>query len=174
MVNGESMKRKTLLITVCLAAVLAVAAGVGIYYLVQEKAEENKMVSTDTESFAILEVPSADTLMVGKWQNAENPKWYKVYCDDPDDDDEGYFWGKEWDESDEVFEEDLMYHGNGWFRWRKEKNQLTELHTMDAQDVPIAKIWKVQHLSSNAPNDSMIVINTERKSQCFHFTRMQH
>ena len=167
------MRRETVLITVCIAAVLAVAAGVGIYYLVQNRAEENEMVSTDTESIAVLELPSADSLMVGKWQNAENPKWYKVYYDDPDDDEDGYFWGKEWDEEDDVLEEDLMYHGNGWFRWRKEKNQLTELHTMDANDLPIAKIWFVKHLTARDVNDSMIVTNSERKAQCYRFTKVQ-
>jgi len=167
------MKRRSILITVCIAAVLAVAAGVGIYYLSQNKAEENEMVSTDTESIAVLELPSADPLMVGKWQNAENPQWYKVYYDDPDDDEDGYFWGKEWDEADEVLEEDLMYHGNGWFRWCKKNNQLTELHTMDAQDIPIAKIWKVQIVSAHTPNDNLILTNPERESQCFRFVRVQ-
>lgn len=144
-----------------------------MYYIIKDKSEENKMLSTDAESFAVLDVPSADSLMVGKWQNTENPKWYKVYYDDPDDDEEGYFWGKEWDEADEVYEEDLLYHGNGWFRWHKENNRLTELHTMDVQDVPIAKIWKVRHLSTHTPNDSMITTNVEYKTQCYHFMRVQ-
>lgn len=168
------MKRKTVLITVCIAAVLAVAAGAGIYYLKQEKAKEkeNKMVTTDTKSFAVLELPAADPLMVGKWQNAENPKWYKVYYDDPDDE-EGFFWGKEWNEADDTLEEDLMYHGNGWFRWREDGKLLTELHTMDVRSVPIAKIWKVQHFSSRTPNDSLILTEADRKTHHYHFVRVQ-
>ncbi len=172
------MKRRTILITVCVAAVLAVAAGAGVYYFVQNQntteveAGQNEMATTDAGGFAVLEIPTADSLMVGKWQNAENPQWYKVYYDDYDDD-YGYFWGKEWDEAEDVQEEDLNYHGNGWFRWRKENNRLTELHTMDAQDLPIEKNWFVKHLSARTPNDSMIVINEKRKAQCFHFTRVQ-
>jgi len=167
------MKRETVLITICIAAALAVAAGIGIYFMVQEKVEENEMVSTNSAGFAIEEIPSADPALVGKWSCAENPQWYKVYYDDYDDD-YGFFWGKEWDESDEVFEEDLMYHGNGWFRWRKDNNQLTELHTMDANDLPIPKMWFIKFLSIRTPNDSLVMINSERKAQSFHFTRVQH
>lgn len=171
------MKRRTILITVCVAAVLAAAAGAGVYLLVHDRSEaeveagQNEMATTDAGGFAVLEVPTADPLMVGKWQNAENPQWYKVYYDDYDDD-YGYFWGKEWDEAEDVREEDLNYHGNGWFRWRKENNRLTELHTMDAQDLPIEKNWLIKHLSARTPNDSMIITNEKRRAQCFHFTRV--
>ena len=166
------MKRRTILIIACIAAVLAMAAGAGIYYLMQGKAKKNKMVTTDTKSFAVLELPAADPLMVGKWQNADNPQWYKVYYDDPDDDEEGFFWGKEWNEADDVLEEDLMYHGNGWFRWKKDSKKLTELHTMDVRNVPIAKIWKVQHFSSRTPNDSLVLTEADRKTQYYHFVRV--
>ena len=166
------MKRRTILIIVCITAVIAVVAGAGIYYLMQEREEENEIESTDTENFAVFELPCADSLMVGKWQNSECPQWYKFYYDDPDDE-EGYFWGKEWNEADDVQEEDLNYHGNGWFRWRKKNNRLTEFHTMDATDVPIAKEWYVKHLSARVPNDSLILINTERKKQRYHFIRVQ-
>lgn len=130
------------------------------------------MSSTNSTGYAIEETPSADPALVGKWSCAENPQWYKVYYDDPDDE-ESYFWGKEWDETDEVQEEDLMYHGNGWFRWRKENNRLTELHTMDANDVPIPKLWFVKFLSVHMSNDSLVMTNAERKSQCYHFKRVQ-
>ena len=61
------MKRRTILIIVCITAVIAVVAGAGIYYLMQDREEENEIESTDTENFAVFELPSADSLMVGMW-----------------------------------------------------------------------------------------------------------
>ncbi len=119
-----------------------------------------------------MDVPPADSLMVGKWRNAENPHWYKVYYDDYGD--EGYFWGKEWDESEDVHEEDLNYHGNGWFLWKSEGKLLTELHSMDVQNVKVPKVWRVQHLSTCAallPNDSLILVDKAYRTHRFHFTK---
>lgn len=162
------MKRRTVLIVVCAVAVLAAAVGIVSY--IQTRPQQNKIASTDSGGYAILEVPPADPALVGKWRNTENPQWYKVYYDDYDG--EGYFWGKEWNEADDVQEEDLNYHGNGWFRWRKDSKQLIELHTMDVQDVPIPKIWIVRHLSARVPNDSLVLTESDREKNCYHFSRM--
>ena len=87
------------------------------------------------------EMPPADPLMVGRWKEIEKNGWHKVYYDD--DDGEGRYWGKEWDEADDVLEEDLSYHGNGWFRWTKSNDTLYEYSTMDFRDVPIAHIYLI-------------------------------
>ena len=136
------MSRKQLIILIlCIATVVAATVGYGIYYM-QTHEGENEILSTNNDGYAIEEIPHADSLIVGKWQNSNNPQWYKVYYDDYDED-ERLFWGKEWDESEDVYEEDLNYHGNGWFRWERRGGELLEYSTMDACDVPIAKIYKV-------------------------------
>ena len=110
--------------------------------------------------------PAADPAIVGTWQNAENPKWFKVYYDDYDGD--GYYWGKEWDESDDVFEEDLNYHGNGWFRWRKEGKNLREEHQMEIGSAIVPKTWRVKTKS-----DSLLLFSTFVKNKCDRFGRVQ-
>ena len=111
------------------------------------------------------EAPPADPLIVGTWQNTRNPGWYKVYYDDYDSD--GYYWGKEWDEAEDVFEEDLSYHGNGWFRWRKEGKNLKELHHMDVNQAVIPKLWRIQ-----TKPDSLLLYSTENKKHCDRFGRV--
>ena len=45
-------------------------------------------------------------------------------------DETAYFWGCEWG-VDDVQESDLVYHGNGWFKYHIDENQLLEIHRMD-------------------------------------------
>ena len=89
------------------------------------------------------DLPPADPAIVGHWISSDKPGWHKVYYDDYDEKQQ-LFWGKEWDESDDVMEEDLSYHGNGWFRWTKNKDTLFEYHTMDLTEVPIAHRYKIR------------------------------
>ena len=46
--------------------------------------------------------------------------------------------GKEWDENDGVNESYLTEHGNGWFMWKKTKNNLLEIEMMEngKADIP--------------------------------------
>ena len=159
------MTRKKLIILLVSIAAIAVATGIGIdYWLSQEK--ENEILSTNSAGYAEFEIPHADSLIVGKWQNTNNPQWFKVYYDDFDED-ERLFWGKEWDEKEDVFEEDLNYHGNGWFRWEKRNNSLCEYATMDARDVPIHREYGIL-LSST---DSLVYHESDHKKIIFHFAR---
>ena len=103
--------------------------------------EEDQALTTNSVIYFEDETPEADPLLVGHWTNTENTGWHKVYYDDYDGD--GRFWGKEWDESEDVLEEDLSYHGNGWFRWEKHDDTLQELYTMDTRDVPIAHTYLI-------------------------------
>ena len=109
--------------------------------------------------------PPADPAVVGTWQNVQNPRWFKVYYDDYDGD--GYYWGKEWDEAEEVFEEDLSYHGNGWFRWKREGKTLTELHRMDINETVIPKVWNLK-----TKPDSLLLFPQNNKKVCDRFGRV--
>ena len=113
---------------------VAVAAGLWLQHSEQSAAVDdhntNNVVYFDDNN------PVADPLLLGKWTNTDNRDWHKVYYDDYDGN--GRFWGKEWDESEDVLEEDLYYHGNGWFRWERRVETLFEYYTMDSRDVPIA------------------------------------
>lgn len=159
-------RHRIIILSLCLAAVIAAIGGT-IYY-VQSHGRENKIRSTDRVGYAEFEIPYADSLIVGKWQDAANPHQYKVYYDDYDED-AHLFWGKEWDEAEDVFEEDLNYHGNGWFRWEKRGKVLHEYATMDARDVFIHHAYRI--LFSSA--DSLSYCDAEHKHIISSFTRIQ-
>lgn len=159
--------KQLIILLLSVAAIAAASVWFGVYHGQMEKEDEG--LSTDGAGYVEENLPHADPFLVGKWQNDLNPQWFKVYYDDYDED-EGYFWGKEWDEADDVQEEDLVYHGNGWFRWKKEGKLLTELHTMDVQDVPIPKQWDVQvpasgHLILTDPNVRKCQYNFSRATE---------
>ena len=162
------MNRKLLIIVIVLASLIV--AGAVTYcvvkYLPREQTAPKDDHSTNANYSFEEDVPSADPAIVGKWQNVANPQWYKVYYDDYDDD--GFFWGKEWSEDEDVFEEDLPYHGNGWYRWRKKGKSLEERHVMSIRDVPIKKQWKVQ-----TKPDSLILSEPEFTKQIYRFRRVE-
>lgn len=164
------MNRKHLIIILVSCAVAAVAATAVWYYLrpKQEKEKQenlNEILATDGIGYAEEEIVHADPLMVGRWQNTANPQWHKVYYDDFDED-ERLFWGKEWDESEDVLEEDLNYHGNGWFRWEKKGNTLHEYATMDVRDVPIHRAYTIRALT----DDSLVYSEPDYKNAVYRFS----
>ena len=166
------MQRKYLILILAVTVALLAGAAVAVY--VTQTSGHAKQVKQDehnTNTHVVFEdeTPIADPAIVGRWQNAANPQWIRVYLDDYDGD--GFFWGKEWDEAEDVHEEDLNYHGNGWFRWRIDKHQLLEMHTMDAQDTPIPKPWLV--CPQSLP-DSLILTNAEYQTQCIRFSRISN
>lgn len=89
----------------------------------------------------------SESNLVGKWENADKAGDYKVYLQDkvvpyppdPQNPYNDYKWGKEWNESEGVYEKDLKEHGNGWYMWKMEGNTLTEVSMLDAEkaEVPI-------------------------------------
>lgn len=83
------------------------------------------------------DIPPADSRFVGRWQCADDMHWHKVYYDDYDAN--GYYWGKEWHEDENVKETDLIFHGNGWFKWKIENKTLHEMHCMDVSSVTVPK-----------------------------------
>ena len=167
------MNRRQLILIIASIATVVVASTISVVlYQSQTREKTNEILSTDESGFAIEDVPSADPLIVGKWSNTENPKWYKVYYDDYDED--GFFWGKEWDESEDVQEEDLNYHGNGWYRWKKDGKQLLELHTMDVRDVPISKVWLYQtECRDKQHSETLVLADPDRRSRIYKFSRVE-
>ena len=169
----KNMKKRILIIIGCVLLIgAAVGCAVWMYHEAkmrqqaagkeQQEQEAQEMEFPEHETNSVIffeeEVPPADPLMVGRWSSVENPGWHKVYYDD--DDGEGRYWGKEWDESDDVMEEDLSYHGNGWFRWRKSNDTLIEFSTMDFRDVPIAH----EYLVSISDSTNIAIAETNRRS----------
>lgn len=62
-------------------------------------------------------------------------------------DEANYFWGCEWG-VDDVREEDLVYHGNGWFKYNLNEKNLLEIHKMDYGWADIPKEYVLVLLSS--------------------------
>jgi len=158
--------KRLIFIVLSLVGLLAVVAAVVYVLLVLPKKSQTVVDPYATnDTYVYEDAPHADPAMVGKWQNSANPQWFKVYYDDYDGD--GYYWGKEWNEGEDVHEEDLQYHGNGWYRWRRDGKKLTELHTMDMRDMPIAKQWRVK-----TDKDSLYLSEPEQRKQFFSFSRV--
>lgn len=107
-----------------------------------------------------------NSYVVGRWQNMDNKGWYCVFYDEIDE--EGMCWGKEWDESENVLEEDLPFHRNGWFRWRIKDGVLHKFAVMNMSNAIIYKSYKVVNMKNN-----MLVIQEElHDSSKYSFVRV--
>ncbi len=85
-----------------------------------------------------------DEMLLGKWQSLENEQWFRVYTDEEAED--GYYWGYEWDESEDVTEADLQKYGNGWFMWKKRGSKVLELATADNKGQLIPRPYTITKL----------------------------
>ena len=63
------------------------------------------------------------------------------------DDSGEYKYGRQWDESEDVYEGDLKPYGNGWFKYKLVKSDLTEIHLMDNGGAEIPKVYVVVKLT---------------------------
>lgn len=86
--------------------------------------------------------------LYGTWQEDGTEAYVRFLTAAEDTIDGEYKFGYEWDLNEDVKPEDLMYHGNGWFKWKLVEAELTELHLMDNQGAPIPKIYTVSKLTS--------------------------
>ena len=61
----------------------------------------------------------------------------------------GYKYGYEWNEDEGIFESDLKLkpYGNGWFKYKLVKSDLTEIHLMDNGGADIPKVYVVVKLN---------------------------
>lgn len=58
-----------------------------------------------------------------------------------------YKYGRQWNESEDIYEEDLVPYGNGWFKYKLVKSDLTEIHLMDNGGAEIPKVYVVVKLN---------------------------
>ncbi len=159
------MKKGTI-ITLAVVTILAVAAGAAWYFIQAERltgGEEERLIGGEeegmrgrkvkenqTNAFGVYEaMQEANPMLVGLWSEDKNPLHYKFYLDDPCDE-EGYFWGKEWDEKDGVYEEDQSYHGNGWFKWSKTKETITEIYVSEQGNMVVPIEYLIEQLNDTA------------------------
>ena len=103
----------------------------------------------------------------GLWQ--ENNTEHYVRFTTEQSDETGYLYGREWDEAEDIFEEDLQPQGNGWFKYLFETSgSLTEIHLMDNGGAEIPKVYVVSKLTDTA----LEYYEKEQKSVKFYFTKM--
>lgn len=100
-------------------------------------------LSDDTHTHgAVMFIESdIDVLMLGTWQHTADTNWYRVYTTEPAGDD--FCWGREWNEGEDIFEEDLQPYGNGWFKWKKTDKEVLEWHMTDNNSASIPFEYKV-------------------------------
>lgn len=103
----------------------------------------------------------------GLWQ--ENNTEHFVRFTTEQSDEAGYLYGREWDEAEDIYEEDLLPHGNGWFKYLFETNgNLTEIHLMDNGGAEIPKVYIVSKLTST----TLEYYEKDHKSISFSFQKM--
>ena len=86
--------------------------------------------------------------LLGLWQE-EGKEAFVRFTAEKDSTGE-YKYGREWDESDEMSESDLKPYGNGWFKYKLVKSDLTEIHLMDNGGADIPKVYTVLNLTEDA------------------------
>ena len=83
--------------------------------------------------------------LLGLWKE-EGTEAYVRFTSEADETGE-YKYGREWDDDDDVHEEDLLPYGNGWFKYKLVKSDLTEIHLMDNGGAEEPKVYVVQKLT---------------------------
>lgn len=84
--------------------------------------------------------------LLGLWQE-EGTEAYVRFTSEVDETGE-YKYGREWDEGDDMLEGDLTPYGNGWFKYKLVKSDLTEIHLMDNGGANIPKVYQVVKLTA--------------------------
>ena len=144
-------------IILIVAAIAALA--IGGYYLYERfyKGDEGMVEAIDVEDntepthgLVMFEEIELDTLMLGRWQHTVDTGWYRVYTTEPAGED--YYWGREWNTTEDIFEEDLQPYGNGWFKWKKEGNELLEVHMTDNRGAAVPREYQMLKLNGKVMN----------------------
>ena len=100
-----------------------------------------------TSCFGSSEEPTfVENDLLGLWQE-KGTEAYVRFTSEKDDTGE-YKYGREWDESEDIFESDLLPYGNGWFKYKLVQSDLTEIHLMDNGSADIPKIYQVVKLNA--------------------------
>ena len=99
-----------------------------------------------TSCFGSSEEPTfAENDLLGLWQET-GTEAYVRFTSEKDDTGE-YKYGREWDESEDIFESDLLPYGNGWFKYKLVQSDLTEIHLMDNGGAEVPKVYVVTELT---------------------------
>lgn len=86
--------------------------------------------------------------LLGLWQETGTEAYVRFTAEQ--DETGEYKYGCEWDESEDIFESDLQPYGNGWFKYKLVKSDLTEIYLMDNGGAEIPKIYVVTKLTDTA------------------------
>lgn len=86
--------------------------------------------------------------LLGLWQKTGTEEFVR-FTNEKDNTGE-YKYGCEWNEGEDVFEEYLTKYGNGWFKYKLVKSDLTEIHLMDNGGAYIPKVYTVLTLTEDA------------------------
>ena len=92
------------------------------------------------------EPPFVENDLLGLWQET-GTEAYVRFTSERDDTGE-YKFGREWDESEDIFESDLLPYGNGWFKYKLVQSDLTEIHLMDNGGAEVPKVYVVTKLTA--------------------------
>ena len=124
---------------------------------------EGPVETTDRFSiFSAAEGEEFNPLLLGHWVCVERTTWHRIYTDEYSGN--GYYWGKEWDEADDVTEADLVDYGNGWFEWKQDGNDVLELATTDMSDTRVPFIYTIRKLSER---DLMYIEQRSQEKRTF-------
>lgn len=164
------MRRHLYIVLFSIVALIGLAAFAAGYRQAKARLAVNTM---PTDSIGAVDgseenIPHADPALVGHWISTAKPGWHKVYYDDYDEE-QHLFWGKEWDEAEDVHEYDLRFHGNGWFRWTRKENTIHEFATMDNRDVPIHHAYTIDYTGP----DSVVYHDSHYFRLIYRFVRLQ-
>ena len=100
-----------------------------------------------TSCFNTSEEPNfVEADLLGLWQE-KGTEVYVRFTNEKDNTGE-YKYGREWDESEDIFESDLLPYGNGWFKYKLVKSDLTEIHLMDNGGAELPKVYVVTKLTA--------------------------
>ena len=100
-----------------------------------------------TSCFGSSEEPTfVENDLLGLWQET-GTEAYVRFTSEQDEAGE-YKYGREWDESEDIFESDLLPYGNGWFKYKLVQSDLTEIHLMDNGGAEVPKVYVVTKLTA--------------------------
>ena len=100
-----------------------------------------------TSCFNTSEEPTfVEADLLGLWQE-KGTEVYVRFTNEKDNTGE-YKYGREWDESEDTLESDLLPYGNGWFKYKLMKSDLTEIHLMDNGGAELPKVYVVTKLTA--------------------------
>ena len=103
----------------------------------------------------------------GLWQEKNTEHFVRFTTEQSDQ--TNYLYGREWDEGEDVYEEDLQPYGNGWFKyWFETSGNLTEIHLMDNGGAEIPKVYVVSKLTDT----DLEYYEKDRKNIKFYFSKI--